>query len=62
MNGESSVNRDARLETLAAEITLAAYRVVGCRRFPDFARSVPVFEMAENRRIGDCQIRSGAQN
>ena len=27
MNGESSVNRDARLETFAAELTLAACRV-----------------------------------
>jgi hypothetical protein len=27
MNGENSVNRDALLETFAAELTLAAYRV-----------------------------------
>ena len=27
MNGETSVNRDALLETFAAELTLAAYRV-----------------------------------
>jgi hypothetical protein len=27
MNGEHSVNRDALLETFAAELTLAAYRV-----------------------------------
>ena len=27
MNGENSVNREALLETFAAELTLAAYRV-----------------------------------